>query len=165
MTPCIQWTGPVSHDGYGREWCGRPMGYRGAHRRAYERAKGPIPKGLDLDHLCHNADPSCPGGACLHRSCINVDHLEPVTKRDHALRGLSNGAVNLRKTRCLRGHPFTPENTILHRGAQRKCRACVEQQRRERYLIEKPTRNWRDEAWYIRRKSTPASAAAHEAKP
>jgi hypothetical protein len=49
---------------------------RRAHRAAYEQAKGPIPAGMHLDHVCRN------------RSCINPDHLEPVTSAENTRRGL-----------------------------------------------------------------------------
>lgn len=45
-----------------------------AHRYLYEQAKGPIPKGLELDHLCRQRD------------CVNPDHLEPVTHRENCRR-------------------------------------------------------------------------------
>lgn len=48
-----------------------------AHRVFYERAKGPIPKGLVIDHLCRN------------KRCVNPDHLEAVTQGENCRRGLS----------------------------------------------------------------------------
>ena len=56
-----RWTGRLDRDGYGR--AGSDM----AHRRAWEEAVGPIPDGMQIDHLCRTRD------------CINVDHLEVVT--------------------------------------------------------------------------------------
>lgn len=46
-----------------------------AHRVAYEDARGPIPKGKQIDHLCRN------------RACVNPDHLEIVSNAENAQRG------------------------------------------------------------------------------
>lgn len=46
-----------------------------AHRWFYEQARGPIPPGYQLDHLCRN------------RACVNPEHLEVVTRRTNARRG------------------------------------------------------------------------------
>lgn len=81
------------------------------HRIAYELAVGPIPVGLVIDHLCRN------------HSCINPEHLEPVTNVENVMRGESAWARNARKTHCKRGHEFTDENTIRRNGT-RSCRQC-----------------------------------------
>lgn len=47
-----------------------------AHRFAYELFIGPIPHGLDVDHLCRQS------------LCVNPWHLEPVTRQENLLRGL-----------------------------------------------------------------------------
>lgn len=93
-TDCIEWEGHIDKDGYGR-LNNRTL----AHRKAWEDANGPIPKGLVIDHLCRN------------RRCHNVNHLEVVTTKENVLRGVGPTAQNARKTHCYRGHPFTPENT------------------------------------------------------
>jgi hypothetical protein len=95
-----------------------------AHRVAYEMLVGTIPKGLDLDHICHNGS-GCGGGeSCPHRRCVNPDHLEPVTHRENMLRGETVAAMHARKTHCIHGHEFTPENTRIKRDGSRNCRAC-----------------------------------------
>ena len=81
-----------------------------AHRAMYETLVGPIPQGMQLDHLCRNP------------SCVNPDHLEPVTNRENALRAYSL------KTHCAQGHEYTPENirwsTNSCGNPSRRCRAC-----------------------------------------
>ena len=47
---------------------GKKCGTFIAHRFAYQYMIGPIPDGLELDHLCRN------------RPCVNPYHLEPVTR-------------------------------------------------------------------------------------
>lgn len=94
------------------------------HRVVYEALVGPIPTGLQLDHLCHTRDPNCPSDStCLHRRCVRPDHLDPVTVRENALRSNSPLAKKARQTHCKWGHEFTPENTYRWR-TNRICRAC-----------------------------------------
>lgn len=109
-TGCIEWTGKIS-DGYGRIYLVGGV-YAMAHRVSYEVQHGPIPTGLQLDHLCRN------------RRCVNPDHLEPVTSRDNTLRGAGVAALNAVKTHCWRGHEFTAENTIVRQDGRRQCRTC-----------------------------------------
>lgn len=90
-----------------------------AHRHAYEVLIGPIPDGLQLDHLCRNP------------ACVNPNHLEPVTSRENLLRSNGWGGVNARKTHCHKGHEFTPENTLIGRDGRRVCRACKRERKRE----------------------------------
>lgn len=94
------------------------------HRWSFEHFRGPIPEGMQIDHLCHTRDASCLGGHdCLHRRCVNPEHLEPVTLPENVLRGRGPFAENARKTHCKRNHALTPDNTYIYRGT-RSCRAC-----------------------------------------
>jgi hypothetical protein len=73
---CWLWTASIAPNGYGHFYRGTTGG-RVAHRFAYELLVGPIPEGLQLDHLCSN------------RGCVNPDHLEPVTAAINTRRALA----------------------------------------------------------------------------
>lgn len=105
--PCWLWTGSLGDNGYGRFSDGERLVV--AHRWSYEMAKGPVPEGLDLDHLCRV------------RNCVNPDHLEPVTRSENNLRGI---AARGTPTHCRRGHEMTPENFYQRPGGYRVCRKC-----------------------------------------
>lgn len=94
-------------------------------RFMYERAHGPIPSGLELDHVCHTIDAPCRGGvSCSHRSCVNPAHLEPVTRTENTRRAWRNlGGFNARKTHCPSGHPYDDSNTRVSHG-RRYCIEC-----------------------------------------
>jgi hypothetical protein len=77
---CVLWTGGLTTAMYPNEVTSE-YGTMKAHRLSWTMANGPIPDGMTLDHVCHTLDLSCAGGdECLHRRCINPDHLEPVTQ-------------------------------------------------------------------------------------
>jgi hypothetical protein len=97
-SPCILWTGLLNEDGYGKR------GSRLAHRVAYEEQVGPIPEGLEMDHLCRV------------RNCVNVQHLEPVTHQENCRRGIHWSS---KKTHCPKGHPLD-----YHWRGKRLCSTC-----------------------------------------
>lgn len=73
-TGCITWEGGLTNAGYGQISVDGKMQL--VHRHTYEWVNGPIPDGLEIDHLCRN------------RACCNSGHLEAVTHRENGLRGL-----------------------------------------------------------------------------
>jgi len=89
------------------------------HRLTYEHYRGPIPEGLELDHLCRN------------RACVSPLHLEAVTRRVNMARGDHPSAITKRTNICRRGHSMA-DALVESRG--RRCRTC----RRE------SNRRWRD---------------------
>src|SRR5688572_21764976 len=93
-TPCMHLPNRPCSDGYVR----LGPGVGSAHRLMYVALRGPIPDGLELDHLCRN------------HACVNPWHMEPVTGRVNKLRGTSPSAVHAAKTHCPKGHAYTPEN-------------------------------------------------------
>lgn len=82
------------------------------HRFMYESHNGPIPEGLDLDHLCRV------------RCCINPEHLEAVSRKTNLLRGTTVTARNAAVTHCPRGHEYTEANTGRTRRGSRYCKRC-----------------------------------------
>lgn len=85
---CWKWTGPVLATGYGRIMANGRMVY--VHRLVYEHFIGPVPDGLELDHLCRVP------------ACCNPLHLEPVTHRENIRRGFLARQGGL----CHLGHEF-----------------------------------------------------------
>ena len=109
-----EWTANKDRAGYGLFW---HDGERRAHRWAYEYFVGPIPQDLVIDHLCRNT------------SCVNPNHLEPVTNKENVLRGEGFAARNAKLTHCPQGHPYDEKNTRWKRvdsvnAQHRQCRQC-----------------------------------------
>lgn len=122
-TGCWIWTGILSRSGYGRistSASGKKR-YVSSHRVVYERLVGPIPHGLQIDHLCRNT------------SCCNPLHLEPVTGRENLMRGFGPSAIAAKRQHCVNGHPLFGENLITirvkkpggHIRHKRGCRSCM----------------------------------------
>lgn len=112
---CILWHGAINPQGYGT----LEIAHAGkvAHRVAWSLAHGrPIPEGLEIDHLC------------FVTACVNPKHLEAVTPRENTLRAQRHYGVKSGATACIKGHPFTDENTYYNPRGHRTCKPC----RRER---------------------------------
>lgn len=74
-TGCLLWLAQIDRDGYGRVWLDGKK--RGAHVVAYELLNGPVPEGLEIDHICRM------------RCCVNPEHMEPVTSKVNTSRGVA----------------------------------------------------------------------------
>lgn len=99
LGPCYLWVRRKFYNGYGQFKLsaidGIPGSNIGAHRWAWIETHGPISEFVELDHLCHTYTLSCNEKInCLHRSCVNVNHLQLVTHAENMLRG--RGLIHLR---------------------------------------------------------------------
>lgn len=105
---CWLWTAKIGRNGYGR-YAEAEL----AHRVAYELWKGPIPAGLEIDHLC------------MVKHCVNPDHLEAVTHAENLRRRDLIYGIRTAVTECPHGHPYDSTNTYLSPSGRRQCRECA----------------------------------------
>jgi hypothetical protein len=126
---CWLWRGAIKENGYGKtSWEGKPA-Y--SHRVVYTQLVGPIPEGLEIDHLCKV------------RNCVRPEHLR-VTDRS------GNNSNRTLKTHCKNGHELVGDNVAI-RGDNggRRCRACTRETGR-RWTQRNPDKHreigraWRD---------------------
>lgn len=110
---CWEWNGYRDYLGYGQVRINWKCYY--VHIIVYESLVGLVPMGLELDHVCRNP------------ACARPSHLEPVTHRTNLLRGNGASGKNKRKTHCIHGHEFTPDNIYEppKKPGTRHCRACA----------------------------------------
>jgi hypothetical protein len=93
------------------------------HKLAYLELVGPVPEGLELDHLCRN------------KACWNPWHLEPVPHWLNVKRGLAGAGVRKRAalvTACPRGHVYQEENDRRNKHGKRYCVVCRRERDRNR---------------------------------
>jgi len=111
---CWLWIGQIDSEGYGR------LSHSRAHRLVFAELVGPIPDGLELDHLCRV------------RNCVNPMHLEPVDHRTNVLRGAGTAARHAAARACPQGHPYDEANTGRNSRGWRRCLACHREKSRAR---------------------------------
>lgn len=98
-TGCMVSAGQLNNNGYG------------PHRRRWISEFGPIPDGLDLDHLCRN------------RWCVNTAHLELVSRKENLARGKQSSRRDV--ALCRKGlHPWTEDNIYVDSRGKSVCAPC-----------------------------------------
>ena len=124
MTECIYPIGNARSNGYALMYYPPKKKAIKAHRAAWMLANGPVPTGMVVDHICHNeavAKGECAGGFdCIHRACINVDHLQLVTQSQNVMGGIHNMD---NRSHCNQGHLFEG-NIMVRKSGKRECGEC-----------------------------------------
>lgn len=119
LTDCLEWTGSLDKNGYGKLKVQGKQYY--THRIAYQLGYGLDPKELFVCHKCDNP------------KCVNPQHLFLGTHQDNMDDMLRKGRhtnQNKKKTHCKYGHEFTVENTKNYFNKStnqnmRQCKKCL----------------------------------------
>lgn len=125
LMDCLIWVGETNDGGYGRVVIDGKR-WR-AHRLAWELKNGPIPEGLEIDHLCRV------------RACINTAHLELVTHAENLARRPEWASL----THCSKGHEYPADRPM---GTRRRCLTCLEATRFRETLRKREVRRVAREA-------------------
>lgn len=128
MNNCIEFSGPKTKFGYGKQkFKGKQTS---AHRVAYQKAYGEIPKGLCVLHKCDNP------------SCINPEHLFLGTHKDNTkdmftknrankAKGVTNGTSKLTEAEVLQIRNSIEKYSILSKKFNvSKALICLVKQRK-----------------------------------
>lgn len=128
---CWIWKAARSSDGYGSFYQPHPtenrMHANGAHVYAYRELVGPIPDGMEIDHLCRD------------RACVNPLHLEAVTHQVNVQRGDAGRFLAETRPRflgdglCSAGlhNMGDPDNIRVRSDGTRQCGSCYDIASRE----------------------------------
>jgi len=113
---CWIWVSHKSTGGYGTFYVWKTAENKGgsklAHRWAFENWVSPIPKGLEIDHICKI------------RNCVNPKHLRIVSHLENMHASNTLASLNSNKTHCPNGHKYEAPNILWDKNS-RKCKICV----------------------------------------
>lgn len=137
---CWRWAGLLDTGGYGVFCLGTT---KKAHRASWMLFRGKLPKNMHIHHLCEVKD------------CVNPDHLLPVDPSTHSVVYGTNNVVYAaaRKTHCIRGHELGGNNVYRspNKLGSRRCRACMDEWRRQSTDRKRLKREARQERTHCKR--------------
>jgi len=134
---CWQFNGVLNGHGYGMMETNHYNEM--AHRASYKAFIGPIPKGMIVDHTCHDPALCHLGLQCPHRRCLNPNHLTVTTRKHNssrsrryfppmevimAVKGPRTQERRDNKTVCFNGHDLTGRNRSIAKNGIVVCREC-----------------------------------------
>lgn len=121
---CWEWQNATTGFGYGVFQLGRGEGTKGAHIVAWELENGPITNGMWVLHHCDNPP------------CVRPSHLYLGTAEDNGADVSARGrARSAKATHCPANHSYDEANTYIEKATgKRRCRACLKEQKHQRYL-------------------------------
>ncbi len=119
---CWFWRGAINADGYGHFRINKldKKTMLKAHRVSYALMVEEPSLGMHLHHLCD------------HRDCVNPNHIEQLSPRDHV--DISTNMGN-RREYCPNGHEMTDENTYVLASKGRRCIQCMDDHRRKYNIV------------------------------
>ena len=102
---------------------GGPHVWQGlVHRLIAETFLGPIPKGMVVMHLDHDAGNNSVANLRIGTQRENIDQMHAAGRYVNGMR---------KKTHCPRGHPYEGANLYVTKAGARQCRACGRARRLE----------------------------------
>ena len=119
LLDCWPLGGSLNRDGYARFGNRAECPELYAHRVVWHEVFGPIPAGLEVDHLC------------FRRDCVNPLHLRVCSVAENRAARRPPASY---KTHCPKGHPYAGKNLYVNpRNRTRHCRECIRQATRRWY--------------------------------
>ena len=112
---CWIFQGATNSRGYGIVCSGRKGKSVLTHRLVVIARDGEIPNGMTVDHQCHDSHVCRDVASCVHRRCVNPEHLAVMTAAENTGRRWESGL-------CAKGHPLTRRTKGTRR--QRECLVC-----------------------------------------